>query len=1400
MSRRWFLLCLSLCMVLVMLPFTVGAAADEMTWSALKSALESGQNVTLTNSITRDREETIEIDKQVTLDLNGQVLAGNTYETLLFAVRNDGALTITDSSMSKDGAVRNVSNYIVFLAGGQFTLENGSLCDSQGGVYVYSGDAVMTGGSISGCTSSDYDLGYGYGVYDLGNTYGSFTMTGGSISGCTVGVREGSDLFKIKLGGTASIINNVKANVWLIRAGSSSIEPLYVVSAFDADARIGVSAYEQNDGNGNNPIYGTFTSGLSQNGDVSNFVSDYSGYGVVIDEDGEAELHLPFNVSVETYDHVTLTIDKQTAVAGEEVSLDIECDTSYLVTAVYLNGTLLTENDAGLSECSFPLPGYDVTVSADISQIPVPYVDADGVPQTPLQAYSLVTSGQLSWNAEWYVVGTDVTFDKTKVITVNGDVNLLLCDGTSLVSGTIYVPEGSKLTIWAQENGTGSLSAESEGGEDYRAGIGMRYNPSTGYATTGDITINGGTIYAKGKNYAPGIGECYRGGRTSNVTINGGNITAVSTYQSAAIGGQVVTINGGVIDVEGDPNTYLDISAPTVVLNYTDVDKEIIRFRKGFAGTLTLNRPYRNKVTGEVYSGGSLAPYTGEITLIPGTALIVKPASIEGLSFQAYPEYCLAGDTVTLTYTEWIGYTFVDWVVKDASGDPVQVTDNHFVMPDTDVTVEAVVTKPESIPYVNADQEAMEPVTEYSIIQTFSRTWNTGWYVVYEDVRVDGQITVNGNVNLILCDGATLTAPEGIHVCTDQNLTIWAQEEGTGALVAVGNVGGAGIGSEVKKGCGSITINGGSIDATGGTQAAGIGSTYSYNLHGVITINGGSVRAQGGNQSAGIGIGRDGRYSENAKVVINGGEVTAIAGTDGAGIGGGYYCGGVVEINGGIVNATSNGKGAAIGGGSGYATVGAGTVTITGGQITATCTGAGAGIGCGANSGRGSVYITYNDSSDPLSITASSIRGDNVVVAKALKNSATGALIRGSNSAIDGATKAMFSGATMVPADVYTVSFDANGASGQMTSVEVIEGDEYVLPDPTFTAPEGSAFAGWICSSDNQFYHPDEKISVFEDITLQAIWRVAGQTYEPVFTRHSMILSSGEIGVNFFMDLSMLDESVKAESYMTFTIGFSNKETEKAYNAGFMNSTGDYYGFTCNVNAIQMADTITATYHYKENGTEKTVSNTYTVVEYIDAVVNSLSTTKKDKDLVKALKDYGYHAQQYLSEVRGWELGTDYTAIEKPYTSSYSQDDMDRVATFTWHDERFIKDVGSSGLRITYSLVLDSRTAIYLYVDAPDAYKENMSATVDGNPAEMILQGDGRYRIEISGIRAQNLQSHHSVKIKTADGSTQLATVDVCGYSYVASCLDNKNNYSAKEKRLAMALYRYGEIAQEYVS
>ena len=154
----------------------------------------------------------------------------------------------------------------------------------------------------------------------------------------------------------------------------------------------------------------------------------------------------------------------------------------------------------------------------------------------------------------------------------------------------------------------------------------------------------------------------------------------------------------------------------------------------------------------------------------------------------------------------------------------------------------------------------------------------------------------------------------------------------------------------------------GSLTATGGNWAAGIGGGYLGNGKN-ITIKGGTVNAAGGD-NGGAGIG-GGDYGSGEDITITGGTVNAAGGLDGAGIGGGWKGSGKnITITGGTVNAAGGNGGSGIGGGD----YGSGEdITIKGGTVNAAGGYGGAGIG-GGYEGSGS-NVTVSGAAQVTAIT-----------------------------------------------------------------------------------------------------------------------------------------------------------------------------------------------------------------------------------------------------------------------------------------------------------------------------------------------------------------------------------------------------------------------------------------------
>ncbi len=123
----------------------------------------AADNATITLDSNTEIAATLQITKNLTLDLNGCTLRMTGTGSVL-KVSGRATLTITDSSAAKSG-----------------TITGGNAGDGDGGgVYVEAYAALeMTGGCITGCRAEDGD---GGGVYV--EAYATLEMTGGCITGC----------------------------------------------------------------------------------------------------------------------------------------------------------------------------------------------------------------------------------------------------------------------------------------------------------------------------------------------------------------------------------------------------------------------------------------------------------------------------------------------------------------------------------------------------------------------------------------------------------------------------------------------------------------------------------------------------------------------------------------------------------------------------------------------------------------------------------------------------------------------------------------------------------------------------------------------------------------------------------------------------------------------------------------------------------------------------------------------------------------------------------------------------------------------------------------------------------------------------------------------------------------
>lgn len=251
---------------------------------------------------------------------------------------------------------------------------------------------------------------------------------------------------------------------------------------------------------------------------------------------------------------------------------------------------------------------------------------------------------------------------------------------------------------------------------------------------------------------------------------------------------------------------------------------------------------------------------------------------------------------------------------------------------------------------------------EMVVVENETTSWNgeggEAWYVVTKDAEIGERVEVSGAVNLVLCDGVTLIAEKGIHVTGENSLTIYGQEAGDGGIDANAIEDQAALGGNENEAAGYIQIYGGTVTASGGFQAAGIGGG-NCGSGGYIEFAGECTVEADGGEMGGAGIG-GGWAGSGGNIVINGcNKIVAKGKGGGSGIGGGQAASGSqngeeIVIKDGVIYAYGRSGGSGIGGGGSGS---AGNIKIYGGQIEATGDYGGAGIGSGYGGAAGGKIV-----------------------------------------------------------------------------------------------------------------------------------------------------------------------------------------------------------------------------------------------------------------------------------------------------------------------------------------------------------------------------------------------------------------------------------------------------------
>lgn len=287
---------------------------------------------------------------------------------------------------------------------------------------------------------------------------------------------------------------------------------------------------------------------------------------------------------------------------------------------------------------------------------------------------------------------------------------------------------------------------------------------------------------------------------------------------------------------------------------------------------------------------------------------------------------------------------------------------------------------------------------------------------------------------------------------------------------------------------------------------------------------------------------------------------------------------------------------------------------------------------------------------------------------------------------------------------------------------------------------------------------------------------------------------SGDIGMNYYMDLSSADLS--EDAYVEFTVPSGDKtETQKVYvqekagedrNIAKTVSKGNktYYVFKCQVAAKDFASMIDV---LLADGGKTGKKHSYSVKQYAEHILSHTSDKaeyKKAEPLVKALVCYCTWAQCYFD--------IDDTLIDPSYKN------YDVIDSVTAQELKAAAPATSVALdqipEVTYegaTLSLNSETTLSLYFTS----SEDLTFSCDHSNKLEIAKVNDYQVVRIRGILASDLDEVFEMKVICGENE---GIVRYCALNYIANCV-SRNHEDETLPNLVKALYLYHKEAEAYI-
>ncbi len=444
----------------------------------------------------------------------------------------------------------------------------------------------------------------------------------------------------------------------------------------------------------------------------SNGTFTMPGYPVTVSATFERDA-TQYTITLSSTTNGTINASATSALSGTAITLTPTPAEGYVLQAVYVYKTGDISTVVPVTDNTFVMPSYNVTVSATF----VEEGSAGGTGD-----FVKVTSAPTDWSGEYLIVyeGGKVAF--------NGSINNNwgLCSSVNISNGTIEAnATTNSYVVTISPSGSGYKILLPSG--NYMNWIGEKKFSEGTSATSYSISFSGGNVNISNGGYVLKYNSA--GGLRSYISTS--NLQPIQLYKRSAPPAPAVMHT--ITFQNNDGNSYtqeVEEFVPTALIPNTFTLEGY-----EFDGWQDIN--------GTFYADGATVTLLDDITLYPlwnelFDITLVQPAhgTISASATTATEDL-----TIELTATPDEGYQLHHWTVTAEAGETVEVFDDRFTMPASDVTVTATFAK--------------TAITSGDFVKVTSAPtdWSGEYLIVYEK----GKLAFDGGLTKLDATGNTIS-------------------------------------------------------------------------------------------------------------------------------------------------------------------------------------------------------------------------------------------------------------------------------------------------------------------------------------------------------------------------------------------------------------------------------------------------------------------------------------------------------------------------------------------------------------------------------------------------------------------------------------------------------------------